>query len=79
MNFSEDILDKLRLMTDDEKMEFIQDNTLTSGGAARYLEISKQTLVRWDTIGKLKPDLVFENGYRFYFKWSLEKFKKGIE
>lgn len=74
MYFGTKILNKLMKMTDDEKTEFVAENAFMSMGAAKYLGISKATIIRWHGRGKLKPDFVLEEGYRFYFKWSLDKF-----
>jgi len=43
--------------------------------AASYLELSTQTLRRWDAVGRLKPERNPANRYRRYRRSDLEKFR----
>jgi hypothetical protein len=70
------IMERLKVMTVDEQKDFLRKNTLMVKSASEYLGISKQSLIRWHALGKLVPDLVLDDGYRFYFKWSLDAFKE---
>jgi len=48
---------------------------LSIGKFAKSLGVSIQTLRNWDKEGKLKPTYVTENGYRYYSKDLLNKFR----
>jgi len=52
----------------------INNEYMTSASAAKFLGITKQTLYRWEKIGKLVPFKPF-GGYRFYKIEDLKKFK----
>lgn len=45
---------------------------LAIGEAAEYLNVSAQTLRRWDKQGKLSPLRLKTNGYRRYTKEQLD-------
>ena len=45
---------------------------LTVGGAASHLGVSKDTLRRWDTAGKLKARRHPVTGFRLYLKEELD-------
>ncbi len=47
--------------------------------AARYLNVTAQTLRNWDMTGKLKPYRNPMNQYRLYKKSDLDKILKGIK
>jgi len=50
---------------------------MTTISAARFLGVCKQTLYRWDKLGKLRPLKMF-GGYRYYRIEDLKKFKEKI-
>ncbi len=47
--------------------------------AAKYLNVTAQTLRNWDKQGKLKPHRHPMNNYRLYKKTDLDKILKKIE
>ena len=46
----------------------------TTGEFARLCNIGKQTVFHYDDIGILKPEIIGENGYRYYSYKQLEAF-----
>lgn len=49
-------------------------NYFTTGEFARLCNVKKQTLFHYDDIGILSPEMVGENGYRYYSYTQLEVF-----
>lgn len=47
--------------------------------AAKYLNVTAQTLRNWDKAGKLKPNRHPMNNYRLYKKLDLNKVLKKLE
>ena len=54
-----------------------QEEFLSIQEAATYLDVSVNTLRRWDEKNKLKPVRNPANGYRVYNRADLEPFKVG--
>lgn len=52
-------------------------NSMSIGEAAKYLEVSIDTLRRWDASGKL-PALKQPSGHRYYERESLERFREDL-
>lgn len=50
---------------------------LTVKEVAQYLNVSCDTVRRWDKEGVLKPDKTNAMGYRFYLRRSLKGFNRG--
>jgi DNA repair protein RadD len=57
-------------MSPDDASDFV-----TLADAAAYIGVSKDTLRRWDSSGKLKPVRRPGSGYRFYARSALEPFR----
>jgi len=57
-------------MSHDDASDFV-----TLADAAAYIGVSKDTLRRWDSSGKLKPVRRPGSGYRFYARSALEPFR----
>lgn len=55
-----------------------EEQLITIGEAAKILEISIDTLRRWDKSSKLKPASVSEAGYRLYSKSQIEVFSNDL-
>lgn len=49
-------------------------NYFTTGEFAKIFNVKKQTLFHYDECGIFKPDIVGENGYRYYSYTQLETF-----
>lgn len=49
-------------------------NYFTTGEFARLCNVKKQTLFHYDDVGILRPDIVGQNGYRYYSYNQLEVF-----
>lgn len=46
----------------------------TTGEFAKIFDVKKQTLFHYDSCGIFKPDIIGENGYRYYSFTQLETF-----
>ncbi len=46
----------------------------TTGEFAKIFDVKKQTLFHYDSCGIFKPDIIDENGYRYYSFTQLETF-----
>lgn len=42
------------------------NNLITTGQFAKLCNLSKDTILYYDKIGLLKPDVITDNGYRYY-------------
>ena len=42
------------------------NNLITTGQFAKLCNVSKDTILYYDKIGLLKPDVITDNGYRYY-------------
>lgn len=51
-----------------------KNDYFTTGQFANLFKIKKQTLFHYDQIGIFKPEIVSENGYRFYSYTQIETF-----
>lgn len=54
-----------------------QEKTFSLSEVADILSVSKETLRRWDSSGKLVPHRKDENNYRYYTKDQLKPFEKA--
>ena len=45
---------------------------MTTGELARLMGITKETLFHYDEIGLFQPEIVKENGYRYYAIYQME-------
>ena len=52
----------------------MKDNYFSTGEFAKLCNINKKTLFYYDEIGLFKPEIVKENGYRYYSVYQLEVF-----
>lgn len=50
----------------------IRDTYMTTGEFAKLMKISKHTLFHYDEIGLFCPEVVNENGYRYYSIYQME-------
>lgn len=55
-----------------------EDEVLTIKAAAKVLEVSEQTLRRWDKAGKLPAKRHPMNGYRLYPRFQVLKLRSQI-
>ena len=55
-------------------MKAQSNNYLTTGEFAKLCQVKKQTLFHYDDIGLLRPEIVDDNGYRFYSIQQYETF-----
>jgi excisionase family DNA binding protein len=55
-----------------------KDEMLTIKAAAEALEVSEQTLRRWDRAGKLRAQRHPMNGYRLYPRRQLAELRRRI-
>ncbi|QAT42690.1 MerR family transcriptional regulator [Aminipila luticellarii] len=56
-------------------MELMKQNYFTTGELARLFHIKKQTLFHYDEIGLFSPEIIGENGYRYYSHQQIEVFE----
>lgn len=56
-----------------------EDELLTIKSAAEVLEVSEQTLRRWDKAGKLRAKRHPMNGYRLYARRQLLELRSQIQ
>jgi DNA-binding transcriptional MerR regulator len=52
----------------------LKDNYFSTGEFAKLCNVNKKTLFYYDEIGLFKPEIVKENGYRYYSVYQLEVF-----
>ena len=52
----------------------MKDNYFSTGEIAKLCNVNKKTLFHYDDIGLFKPEIVKENGYRYYSIYQLEIF-----
>ena len=52
----------------------MKDNYFSTGEFAKLWNVNKKTLFYYDEIGLFKPEIVKENGYRYYSVYQLEVF-----
>jgi DNA-binding transcriptional MerR regulator len=52
----------------------LKDNYFSTGEFAKLCNVNKKTLFHYDEIGLFKPEIVKENGYRYYSIYQLEIF-----
>ena len=52
----------------------MKDNYFSPGEFAKLCNVNKKTLFYYDEIGLFKPEIVKENGYRYYSVYQLEVF-----
>lgn len=52
----------------------MKDNYFSTGEFAKLCNVDKKTLFYYDEIGLFKPEIVKENGYRYYSVYQLEVF-----
>ena len=52
----------------------MKDNYFSTGEFAKLCYVNKKTLFYYDEIGLFKPEIVKENGYRYYSVYQLEVF-----
>ena len=52
----------------------MKDNYFSTGEFAKLCNVNKKTLFYYDEIGLFKPEIVKENGYRYYSVYQLEGF-----
>ena len=52
----------------------MKDNYFSTGEFAKLCNVNKKTLFHYDEIGLFKPEIVKENGYRYYSIYRLEIF-----
>ena len=52
----------------------MKDNYFATGEFAKLCNVNKKTLFHYDEIGLFKPEIVKENGYRYYSIYQLEIF-----
>lgn len=52
----------------------MKDNYFSTGEFAKLCNVNKKTLFYYDEIGLFKPEIVKENGYRYYSIYQLEVF-----
>ena len=52
----------------------MKDNYFSTGEFAKLCNVNKKTLFHYDEIGLFKPEIVKENGYRYYSIYQLEIF-----
>lgn len=52
----------------------MKDNYFSTGEFAKLCNVNKKTLFYYDEIGLFKPEIVKENGYRYYSVYQLEVF-----
>ena len=52
----------------------MKDNYFSTGEFAKLCNVNKKTLLHYDEIGLFKPEIVKENGYRYYSIYQLEIF-----
>ena len=50
----------------------IRDTYMTTGEFAKLMKISKHTLFHYDDIGLFCPEILGENGYRYYSIYQME-------
>lgn len=50
----------------------VRDTYMTTGEFARLMKISKHTLFHYDEIGLFCPEILGENGYRYYSIYQME-------
>lgn len=50
----------------------IHDTYMTTGDFAKLMKVSKHTLFHYDEIGLFSPEIVGENGYRYYSVYQME-------
>lgn len=55
-----------------------EDEVLTIKEAARVLDVSEQTLRRWDKAGKLRAKRHPMNGYRLYLRRQIVELRRQI-
>lgn len=58
--------------------ENAEDEVLTIKDAARVLDVSEQTLRRWDKAGKLPAKRHPMNGYRLYLRRQIVELRRQI-
>ncbi|WP_312650471.1 MerR family transcriptional regulator [Aminipila sp.] len=56
-------------------MDFIKQNYYTTGEFAKLCNVKKQTLFHYDNIGIFSPEVIGENGYRYYSYQQIEVFE----
>ena len=54
-----------------------EEKFLTSGQAAKLLDIHQDTLRNWDKLGKLKPHHISSAGYKYYSEEQILQFKNS--
>jgi excisionase family DNA binding protein len=59
--------------------EHDEDAVLTIKAAAEVLNVSEQTLRRWDKAGKLRAKRHPMNGYRIYFRRQILELRRQIQ
>ena len=52
----------------------MKDNYFSTGEFAKLCNVNKKTLFHYDEIGLFKPEIVKENGYRYYSIYQLDMF-----
>lgn len=65
-------------------MDLIRQNYFTTGEFAKLCNVKKQTLFHYDDIGIFSPEMVGDNGYRYYSYQQIEVFEiismlKGLD
>ncbi|WP_437713210.1 MerR family DNA-binding transcriptional regulator [Sorangium sp. So ce448] len=55
-----------------------EDEVLTIKAAAEVLDVSEQTLRRWDKAGKLRAKRHPMNGYRLYLRRQIVELRRQI-
>ena len=50
----------------------IRDTYMTTGEFAKLMKVSKHTLFHYDDIGLFCPEILGENGYRYYSIYQME-------
>ncbi|WP_312095306.1 MerR family transcriptional regulator [Aminipila sp.] len=56
-------------------MDIIKQNYFTTGEFAKLCNVKKQTLFHYDDIGIFSPEVIGENGYRYYSYQQIEVFE----
>lgn len=52
----------------------VHDTYLSTGDFAKIMKVSKHTLFHYDEIGLFTPEVIGENGYRYYSVYQMETF-----
>lgn len=56
-------------------MNLMKQNYFTTGEFAKLCHVKKQTLFHYDDIGLFSPEIIRENGYRYYSYQQIEVFE----